>query len=145
MTLPFPRFQSGVSLWASPSGLVVDYLLLWMEDCVDKSRFRRKRKSKCIKATEECFRFVLGHDVFFDQVSSLCSHALVGRLEYCKMDKSSWISWALENWKPLFDYIPTISLLSRGWVVFVFLDPAHCTRVLEGVWRVGKGSLVLER
>lgn len=61
------------------------------------------------------------------------------------MDKNSWVSWANEHWKPLFNYIPTISLLSRGWIVFVFLDPVHCTRVLDQMWRVGKGSLVLGR
>ena len=61
------------------------------------------------------------------------------------MNKASWVNWASDNWKPLFDYIPTISLLSNGWIGFVFLDPEHCTRALEGVCRIGKGSLVLEQ
>ena len=108
-------------------------------------RFRQKRKSKCIKVQAGRYRYVLGHDVFLDRVSSLCSRALIGRLEYCKMDKASWVKWASDNWKPLFDYIPTISLLSNGWIVIVFLDEGHCTSVLEGIWRIGKGSLVLDR
>ena len=108
-------------------------------------RHRRKRKSKCIKASAERYRYVLGHDIFLDRVSTLCSRALVGRLEYCKMDKQAWVSWATDNWKPLFNYVPTISLLSRGWIVIVFLDPEHCTRVLDCMWRVGNGSLVLGR
>lgn len=123
--------------------LWLTYLFYGMADSGDLKRHRRKRKSKCIKAAAERFRYVLGHDIFLDRVSTLCSRALIGRLEYCKMDKLSWVSWATENWKPLFDYVPTISLLSRGWIVFVFLDPIHCTRVLDRMWRAGKGSLVL--
>ena len=80
-----------------------------------------------------------------ERVTSLCSRALVGRLEYCRMDKASWVNWVSENWKSLFDYIPTIKLLSNGWIVFVFLDAEHCTRALEGIWRIKKGSLVLGR
>ena len=49
----------------------------------------------------------------------------------------------MEHWKPLFDYIPTISLLSNGWIVFVFLEEEHCSRILEGIWRIGGSSLVL--
>ena len=96
-------------------------------------RFRRKRKSKCIKVQESRFRFVLGHDVFLDRVTTLCSRALIGRLEYCKMDKASWVCWANEHWKPLFNYVPTISLLSNGWIVFVFLEAEHCSHVLDGI------------
>ena len=55
------------------------------------------------------------------------------------------MDWANDYWKPLFNYIPTISLLSNGWIVFVFLEPEHCTQALEGIWRIGKGSLVLGR
>ena len=116
-----------------------------MSDFGVSKHLRQKRKSKCIKASTERYRFVLGHDIYIDRVSTLCSRALIGRLEYCKMDKNEWVSWANEHWKPLFNYIPTISLLSRGWIVFVFLDPAHCSKVLDQMWRVGKGSIVLGR
>ena len=68
-----------------------------------------------------------------ERVTSLYSRTLVGRLEYCQMNKAAWVNWASENWKPLFYYIPTISLLSNGWIVFVFLDAEHCTWVLEGI------------
>ena len=107
--------------------------------------FRRKRRSKCIKAQEGCFQYVLGHDIFMECVSSLCTRALVSRLEYCRMNKAAWVEWASEHWKQLFDYIPTISLLSNGWIVFVFLEEEHYSRILDGIWRIGKGSLVLGR
>ena len=42
-------------------------------------------------------------------------------------------------------YVPAISLLVRGWIVFVFLEDDHATQVLNRLWRVGKGSLVLNR
>ena len=104
-----------------------------MADGGAQLRFRRKRKSKCVKAQEARYRYVLGHDVFMDRVTSLCSRALVGRLEYCKMNKASWVSWASENWKPLLTYLPTISLLSNGWIVFVFLEADHATLILNNI------------
>ena len=61
------------------------------------------------------------------------------------MDKKDWFAWATEHWKPFLSYVPAISLLVRGWIVFVFLEDAHATEVLNRLWRVGKGSLVLDR
>ena len=121
-----------VDLWVS---IMVDFLI--------PTSFCCKRHAKCIKSQEGRFCFVLGHDIFMDRVSLLCSWALVGRLEYCKMGKAAWVNWATDHWKPLFDYIPTISLLSNGWIVFIFLEEAYCNHILEGIWRIGAGSLVL--
>ena len=108
-------------------------------------KHRRKRSTKNIKALEGRFRYVVGHDIYLDRVTSLCSRALVGRLEYARMNKADWVDWANTFWKPLINYIPTISLLSRGWIVFVFLEEKHCQRIMDGIWRIGKGSLVLNR
>ena len=115
-----------------------------MSEQAPPSCFCRKRNLKCIEAQDGHFRYVLGHNIYMERVTSLCSRALVGRLEYAWMNKSAWVEWAIANWKPLIDYVPTISLLSRGWIVFVFLKEAHCTRILEGIWRMGDGSLVLD-
>ena len=38
-----------------------------------------------------------------------------------------------------------ISLLARGWIVFVFLEDSHAMSVLNRLWRIGEGSLVLDR
>ena len=48
---------------------------------------RRRRKAKAYKALEGKLRFVMGCDVFMERVEALCSRALIGRLEYCQMDK----------------------------------------------------------
>ena len=42
-------------------------------------------------------------------------------------------------------YIPTISLLSNDWIVLVFLDATHASLILDKMWRIGPGSLVLGR
>ena len=59
------------------------------------------------------------------------------------MGKQEWVDWACANWKPLIKYNPTISLLSRGWIIFIFLEEEHANLILDQTWRVGKGSLVL--
>ena len=55
------------------------------------SRPRHIRKEKSIKAQEGCLRYVLGHDIFMEQVDALCARALIDRLEYCSMGKKDWI------------------------------------------------------
>ena len=116
-----------------------------MEDFRASSHTRRKRHARNIKTLDGRFCYVLGHDIFMDQVSSLCSRALVGRLEYCRLGKKAWMDWVGDYWKPLLTYITTIILLSNSWIVFVFLDAAHASLILEKIWRIGLGSLVLGR
>ena len=80
-----------------------------------------------------------------DRVEALSRRALIGRLEYASMEKKDWVSWASKYWKPFLTYVPSISLLVRGWIVFVFLEDSHASEVLSRLWRVGNGSLVLDR
>ena len=42
-------------------------------------------------------------------------------------------------------YIPTISVLSNRWIVFVSLDMAHASLILDKMWRIAYGSFVLGR
>ena len=49
------------------------------------------------------------------------------------------------HWKPIVTYLSTISLLAKGWLVFVFLEDAHASLILDSLWRIGKVSLVLNR
>ena len=50
---------------------------------------RRRQKAKAHKILEGKLRFVVGRDVYMDRVEALCSRALIGRLEYCSMDKKA--------------------------------------------------------
>ena len=108
-------------------------------------RYRRRRRAKSYKAREGKLQFVVGRDIYFNRVEALSSRALIGRLEYASLDKKQWFEWASEKWKPLLTYVPAISLLVRGWIVFVFLEDGHTTSLLNKIWRVEKGSLVLDR
>ena len=113
-------------------------------DC-SNGRNRRRRQNKTLKAREGRLGFVVGRDVYLDRIDALCARALIGRLEYAALDKKQWVEWASERWKPLIKYLPTTSLLVKGWIVFVFLEAEHATTILNRPWRVDKGSLVLDR
>ena len=95
------------------------------------ARFRCRRKAKAHKILEGKLRYVVGLDIYLDRVEALCSRALIGKLEYVSMDKKDWFAWATEHWKPFLSYVPAISLLVRDWIVFVFLEDAHATAVLN--------------
>ena len=72
----------GLGLGILISTFCVDFVgLSSMVEVVALPPFRRKRRAKCIKAQEGRFRYVLGHDIFMERVSSLCSRTLVRRLE----------------------------------------------------------------
>ena len=91
------------------------------------TRYQRRRKAKAYKILEGKLRYVVGRDIYMDRVEALSRRALIGRLEYVSMEKKDWFSWASEYWKPFLSYVPAISLLVRGWVVFVFLEEAHAS------------------
>ena len=76
---------------------------------------------------------MLGHDIYMERVEALCSRALISKLEYCHMGKKEWTAWATEHWKLVLTYVPTISLLTKGWLVFVFLEDAHTSVILDSL------------
>ena len=49
-------------------------------------RYRRRRKTKSLKARDGTLDFVVGRDIYLDRINALCSRALIGRLEYASMD-----------------------------------------------------------
>ena len=81
------------TVWGLVSSLVLLVLTLWvffrMAEVATLPSFHCKRRAKCIKAQEGRFLYVLGHEIFMERVSSLYSHALIGRIEYCRMNKAS--------------------------------------------------------
>ena len=58
------------------------------------SSFQSRRKTKALKALDSKRNYVLGRDIYFGKVESLCYRALIGRLENCSMTKDEWIDWA---------------------------------------------------
>ena len=104
-----------------------------------------QRKEKALKASAFKPRFSLGHDVFMDRVESLCSRALIGRLEYISLSKDGWVEWETLHWKPIIHYVPSITLLANNWLVFVFLKESDASLILENLWPVLEGSVVLKK
>ena len=49
------------------------------------------------------------------------------------------------HWKAILNYIPTISLLANQWLVIVFIEDDDATHILNTLWTVDNGSLVLRR
>ena len=61
------------------------------------------------------------------------------------MSKDGWVDWATLHWKPLIHYVPSISLLANNWLVFVFLEESDASLILENLWPVLEGSVVLKK
>ena len=62
---------------------------------------------------------------------------------YCSLCKEEWVDWATIHWKPIIHYVPTISLLANRWLVFVVIKENDVIRILDSLWNIQKGSLVL--
>ena len=69
-----------------------------------------------------------------DRVSKLCHWALIGLLAYCTLKKEEWVEWATTHWKPILNYIHTISILANRWLVFVFIEDVDATHILDTPW-----------
>ena len=98
---------------------------------------------KLLKTLDAKRRYILGRDVMLDRVSELCRRALIKHLEYCTMNKEEWVAWATTHWKPILNYVPTISLLANKLLVFVFIEDVDASRILNSLCTIENGSLVL--
>ena len=131
------QLVSGKSELGSGEGLFASQM--------DFSRAHVKRHSKSIKAQEVRFHYIFGRDIYMNRVGALCSRALIGRLEYCTMSNEGWVEWETLHWKPLIHYVPSISLLANRWLVFVFMEESNASLILDKLWSVLDGSLVLKK
>ena len=77
-----------------------------------------KGKSKSIKVRKYFESLTIGRDFTLKKLESLSNHAVVGRLEYVKMNRLEMIDWVTTNWKPLFDYVPQVGFHEDGFVLF---------------------------
>ena len=51
-------------------------------------RYRRRRKTKTLRARDGKLDFVVGRDIYLDRIQALCTRALIGRLEYTSLDNN---------------------------------------------------------
>ena len=82
------------------------------------ANYKSWRKTKALKDMESKCIFVRGRDIYMDKVESLCSRELVGHLEYCKIGKEEWVVWETQHRKSLLDYVPIVSRIENGLLVF---------------------------
>ena len=66
-------------------------------------------------------------------------------MEYCSLNKKECVEWSTTHWKPLLNYVHTISLLTNHWLVFMFLEDKDATLILNSLWTIHKKSLVLSK
>jgi hypothetical protein len=80
-----------------------------------------------------------------DRVTSLAEKALVGKFFYSRLTKVQLSDWILGFWKPLLGYSPRFCLLSNHWIIFHFLSEEDLLRVMNSLWIINRGVLMLKR
>jgi hypothetical protein len=55
------------------------------------------------------------------------------------------LPWVHSNWWPLIGYDLEITHLTHGWICFCFKTPEDCTLILERLWTLDGGSIMLKR
>ena len=84
-----------------------------------------RSKKKWIKVKKEEYNYVLGEDIRWEQVSTLASRTLVGRVVGRLFALKTVVSWAGAHWKIVLGYVPEVVSLSKGWFAFNFLHSDH--------------------
>lgn len=79
-----------------------------------------------------------------DRVETFSNQALVGKIESAKVSRSELVEWVKKHWTPLFYYAPQMTMLTNGWVCFLFSKPEDLQSVLGGIWLIKEGSIVLK-
>jgi len=69
----------------------------------------------------------------------------VGCFSYWVGSKTNIGRWMEKNWEPRLGYLLDTSFLPRGWFCLCFRNEKDANSILEGLWLVGEGSLMLKR
>jgi hypothetical protein len=80
-----------------------------------------------------------------DVVSILSLRGLVGKFSYWAMGEKDIHAWVEANLGVLLGYVPETFILLKGWFCFIFRNSEDVERVLQKVWLVNDGSLMLSR
>ena len=70
---------------------------------------------------------------------------LIGHFDFIKLNKEDHLAWVTEHWNPLINYVPNIIILTNSWVVFLFLESKDAQNMLDRLWVINYGSLVLDK
>jgi hypothetical protein len=90
-------------------------------------------------------KMVLGDDVGLGEILVMSLCALVGQFNYWALPKTNIGRWMEKHWEPLLGYISILSVLLHGWFCFLFRNEIDAKLILEGLWLVGEGILMLKR
>jgi hypothetical protein len=89
-------------------------------------------------------KMVLGDDIGLKDSVSLSLCALVGQISYKDLCRSELTPWVHSTWWPLLGYDPKITHLTCGWLCFHFKSPEDSSYILEHLWTLDGGSLLLK-
>jgi hypothetical protein len=120
-----------------------------MEEQVSKAietSFRRKdqRVFKPWKVNKVKRRFILGSNIGLEDACMMALCTLVGRFSYCKFVQVPIESWVESTWKPLLGYSPEVFYVARGWLGFKCRNPEDASLLLESLWVVEGGNIILK-
>jgi hypothetical protein len=87
---------------------------------------------------------VLGSDIGLEGTCSLALCALVGRISYRTLCKTSVPAWVATTWTPLLGYSPEVIFLSKGWFRFLFNSLEDTPWVLEKPWVIDGINLMIK-
>lgn len=104
-----------------------------------------KKRQKSFKALEEAAIYTIDSGVNLDRIELLSHRGVVGRIEGTKKSQDELVEWVNVHWTPIFCLSPCTSLLSRGWVAFIFPNEELIQLILEQTWLIKEDSLVLKR
>jgi len=87
---------------------------------------------------------VLGSDIGLEESVSLSLCDLVERISYKRLCHSDLTEWVHTTWRPIMGYAPEITRLTQDWLCFKFKTLEDTTTILEWLWTLDGGSLMLK-
>jgi hypothetical protein len=89
-------------------------------------------------------KLTLGRDLGMKEAGHYSLRGLVGKFGYKAMEAKEIHNWVSECWGPVLSYIPEAYIFSKGWFCFLFQSPEDAEQILNKVWIVKNGSLMLK-
>jgi hypothetical protein len=90
-------------------------------------------------------KLTLGRDIGLMEAEKYTCRGLVGRFGYKSMVAKEIHRWVSDCWGPVLGYSPDAYILCKGWYCFMFKSLEDADQILNSVWIVKSGSLMLKR